>query len=138
MMMPMVAVVTVLVMPVSVTVAMAVIMVFPAPGAFAIVPPARSVFVARAGPICTGVGRPYVVTGDPAIVLALGRPETAHPDESRSRRWWRGLYAHGRRRDTDIDGNLRPGGRREGYCNYSESDTSFEHVALSLRTRNSG
>jgi hypothetical protein len=93
MMMPMVAVVAILVMSVSVTVAMAVIMVFPAPGAFAIVPPVGSMFVARAGPICAGVGRPYVVTGDPAIVLALGRPETAHPDESRSRRRWRGLDA---------------------------------------------
>jgi hypothetical protein len=139
MMMPMivVAVVAVLVMSVSVTVAMAVIMVFPAPGALPVVPPVGSMFVAGAGPICTGVGRPYVVTGDPAIVLALGRPETAHPDESRSRRRWRGLDAYGRRRNSDIYGNLRPGGRCESCCENSESDTLFEHAALSLRIRNS-
>ncbi len=75
--------VPVLVLVVSIGVAIPVIMVFPPPGAFPIVPSASLMHVVRTGPICAGIGRPRVVTGDPAIVLALGRPETTYPDQGR-------------------------------------------------------
>ena len=128
--------VLVLVMSVGVAMPMPVIMVFPAPGAFPIMPSASFMHVVRTGPICAGIGRPRIVTGDPAIVLALGRPETTYPDHGRFRWRWRCLDADGRRCYPDVDGDLRPGRRRESCCNNSESHTLFEHAALSLRTRN--
>jgi hypothetical protein len=73
--MTVVAILPLLVMSIGVT--MAVIMILPAPGAFTIMPPTRSMLVMRTGPICARIGWSYIVTGDPAIVLTLGRPETA-------------------------------------------------------------
>ena len=132
-----VVVVVILVVSIGVAMPMPVVMVFPAPGAFPIMPSASFMHVVRTGPICAGIGRPRIVTGDPAIVLALGRPETTYPDQGRfRRRRWRRLDADGRRCYPDVDGDLRPGRRRESCCNNSESHTLFEHAALSLRTRN--
>jgi hypothetical protein len=116
-------------MSIGVAVPMPVIMIFPGPGAFPIMPPAIFMHVMRTGPICAGVGRPRIVTGSPAIVLALGRPETTYPDQGRFRRRWRHLDADGRRCYPYVDGDLRPGWRRESCCNNSESHTLFEHAA---------
>jgi hypothetical protein len=128
-------VVPVLVFVVSIGVAVTVTMIFPAPRTLTVMPPVRPVLVVRTGPICAGIGRLRVVSGNPTIVLAMGLPEAAYPDESgfrRGRRW--GLITNRRRCYADIDGDLRPGWRRESCCNNSESHTLFEHAVLSLIT----
>jgi len=119
-----------LVMSIGVTMPMAVIMILSAPRAFTIVPATRSMLVMWTGPICAWIGRPYVVTGDPAIVLTLRRPETAYPDERRFWRWWRRLITNRRRGYPDVDGDLRRGWRHESCCNNSKNHTLFEHAAL--------
>ena len=125
----------VLVVSIGVAMAMTVIMVFPAPGAFLIMPSASFMHVMRTGPICAGIGRPRIVTGDPAIVLALGRPETTYPDHGRFRWRRRRLDADGRRCYPDVDGDLRPGRRRESCCNNSESHAVLEHTVPSLKKK---
>jgi hypothetical protein len=131
--MTVIVVVMVLVMSVGVTMSMIVIMIFPAPIPFPVMPPVRSVLVVRAGPICAGIGGSLIMPRDPAIVLALRLPEAAYPDECGfGRRRRRSLITDGRRSYPDIDGDLRPGWRRESCCNNSESHTVFQHVALSL------
>jgi hypothetical protein len=117
--MSVVAVVPLLVMSIGVTMPVTVIMVFPGPRAFTVMPSMRSVLVVRTGPICAGVGRLYIVTGNPAIVLTLRRPESAYPDERRFRRWRGCLITNRRRCYPDINGNLRPCWRRESCCNNS-------------------
>src|SRR6201987_734399 len=120
--------VPVLVLVVPVGVATPVIMVFPAPGALPIMPSASFMHVMRTGPICAGIGRPRIVASDPAIVLALGRPETTYPDQGRFWRRRRGFDADGRRCNPNVDGDLRPCGRRESCCNSSENHALFEHA----------
>ena len=65
-------------LPVSVSVSVAVPM---SPVAFAIMPAARALFVMRGIPGGALVGWPHVVTGDPAIVISLWRPESRNPDK---------------------------------------------------------
>jgi hypothetical protein len=134
MMMAMTMVVVVMILVVSVGVAMTVIMIFPAPITFAVMPSMRSMLVVRASPICARIGRPLIVSRDPAIMLALWFPETAYPDQGRfRRRRRRGLITNGRRSYPNVDGDLRPGRRRESCCNNSENHTLFEHAALPQR-----
>jgi hypothetical protein len=68
---------------------MAVIMILMAPVPFVVSPPFPIVVVMWMRPGCTGVGRVLVASGDPTIVLTLGRPETSHPDHPNDGRWRR-------------------------------------------------
>ena len=118
--------------PVSVSVSVAVPM---SPVAFAIMPAARALFVMRGIPGGALVGWPHVVTGDPAIVISLWRPESRNPDKRGFRRRWRHLNADWRRCNTNIDRDLRPSRRREHCCNKPETHILFQHNAFPLRYR---
>lgn len=128
--MTVIAFVPIFVMPIGVTTPMTVTMIFLAPGAFAIVPSMRAMLIMRTGPICAGIGRAHIVAGDPAIMLALRRPEATYPDERRFRRWWRHLITNRWGCYPDVDGDLRQRWCRESCCNNSESHTLFEHGAF--------
>lgn len=122
----------VIVFPVSMSVSVAVPM---SPVAFAIMPAARALFVMRGIPGGALVGWPHVVTGDPAIVISLWRPESRNPDKRGFRRRWRHLNADRRRCNTNVDRDLRPGRRREHCCNKPETHILFQHISFPLRYR---
>jgi hypothetical protein len=115
--------------PVSVPVGVAVAM---SPVAFAIMPAASALFVMRGIPGGALVGWPHVVTGDPAIVISLWRPESRNPDKRGFRRRWRHLNADRRRCNPNVDRDLRPGRRREHYCNKPETHILFQHISPSV------
>jgi hypothetical protein len=117
--------------PISAPVGVAVAMVM-SPVAFAIVPAARALFVMRGIPGGALVRWPHIVTGDPAIVILLWRPETCNPDKRGFRRRWRHLNANRRRRNPNVDRDLRPGRRREHCCNKPETHILFQHIFPSV------
>jgi hypothetical protein len=117
--------------PVSVPVGVAVAM---SPVAFAIMPAARALFVMRGIPGGALVGRPHVVTDDPAIVISLWRPKSRNPDKRGFRRGWRYLNADRRRCNPNVDRDLRPGRRREHCCNKPETHILFQHISFPFGT----
>jgi hypothetical protein len=68
---------------------MAAIVIFMAPVPFIVFPPFPIVVVMWMGPGCTRVGGLLVASGDPTIVVTLGRPEASHPDHPNNGRWRR-------------------------------------------------
>jgi hypothetical protein len=115
--------------PVSVPVGVAVAM---SPVAFAIMPAARALLVIRGIPGGALVRRPHIVTADPAIVTPLWCPEACHPNKRGFRRRWRHLNANRRRRNPNVDRDLRPGRRREHCCNKPETHILFQHIFPSV------
>ena len=121
----------VLAMPVCVGVAMTVIIVMNSmsPVARAVTPASLAVLVVWTIPVRAGIGRRCVASGNPPIVVSLGRPKASNPNEGWSRRRWRYLITNRRRRNADDNGDLRPGRRRrQGCCNKSERHAVFQHV----------
>jgi hypothetical protein len=103
------------------------------PVALAIVPAARALFVMRTIPGGALVRRSHIVTGDPAIAIALWRPEACNPNKRGFRRRRRHLDANRRRRNSDVHRYLRPGRRREHCCNKPETRILFQHIFLPYR-----
>lgn len=119
-----------------VTISVAASMFWSPPIAFSIVPALGTMFVARDHPACALIRRAAVVAWHPAIMVALGRPESGHPyKRGLRRRRWR-LDTNRRRSNTDVDRNLRPGRRGGHCCNKSERQNLFEHgFPSSIRER---
>ena len=107
-----VAFASVLIMPVCVTVA--VIMVPTVPVPFIVSPAIRVPVVVGMTPVSAGIGGLFVATGNPAIMMSLGYPETTYPHHLGHRRWWRRRFIPNRRwRYPDGDGNLTCGRQHE-------------------------
>src|SRR6185437_11419361 len=119
-------VIVVLVMPIGMAVAML------DPIAFVIALAVPVMDVLRSSPVCTGIRRMLVVTGNPVIAWARRRPEASNPQHLR--RGWRERHLHADRRrcDSDNDRDLRPSRRSQSYSNRSQNYAT--HHDISLRT----
>ncbi len=107
-----VAVIIILVM----TVGMPVTVIFVVPMTFCVSPAISMTVIVGARPVRARVRRLVIVPGNPTVVMALGRPESANPNHAYNWGWWRwGLDTNWWWwRDTNDDGNLSRCRHREG------------------------
>ena len=107
---------------------MAVIVIFMPPVTFVVSPSFPIVVVVWVGPGCARIGRLFVASGHPTIVVTLRCPEAAHPDHADGRRWrWRRFIRYRWRRNPDIYRNLSRCGNREGNPKKKRDQTSVCH-----------
>ena len=83
-----------------------VVVVFAVPVSFVILPAFLVMVVVRMVPVCAFIGSTSPMPGNPAIMMAVGRPVALNPDEARSGYRPAPLIAKWRRRSSDINRNL--------------------------------
>jgi hypothetical protein len=81
--------------------------VFAVPVALVKLPALGMPFVLRVNPVGARIGRMIIVPSDPAVMVSLGSPKAANPnDVGCGRRWGRGFEADRRRGCSDVDRDL--------------------------------
>jgi hypothetical protein len=113
----------------AMSMAVIVIVIFMPPVTFVVSPSFPIVVVVWVGPGCARIGRLFVASGHPTIVVTLRRPEASYPDHADGRRWRRGRFIrYRRRRNPDIYRNLGRCGSREGQPKKKRDQTAFFHA----------